>query len=451
MTYDLVIIGGGPAGYVPAIRAVQLGLRTALVEESAIGGTCLNRGCIPTKALAATADLLRTAGSAAKFGLEGSLALNYQAVARRRDMVVARLRKGVEARLAAVGVEVFNGHGTLRGSGCVAVDGRELRSRFVLLAAGSSPALPGPFRDGGFDTSDEALSWSVLPESLLVIGGGVIGCEFASIFRTFGVPVTIVEMLPSILPGIDSDVKQVVHSALARSGVRILTGARAVKAQKSGSGCTLDLEDGTSLQGSCILVAAGRTPRLDGSGLREAGVDMTPKGITVDENLRTSLPGVYAAGDATGRWQLAHAGSAQGICAVETMVSGTCSSVAADAMPACIFTNPEVATVGPGEDEWKARGVPVSVRCSRYIANGRAVGLNETEGFVKVIVRESDGVVVGVQVVGKDASSLVGEASLAVSSGIAGAALGRIVHPHPTLTELFMEAGEAFGPGAIHG
>jgi dihydrolipoamide dehydrogenase len=451
MTYDLTVLGGGPAGYVPAIRAAQLGFRAVVVEEADLGGTCLNRGCIPTKALAATAEVLRTSKSASRFGLDGVLSLNYPAVARRRDMVVTRLRKGVEARLGSLGVDVVRGHGTLRGEGCLEVDGRELRSRFVLLAPGSSPALPGPFRGGGFETSNEALAWSALPDDLLIIGGGVIGCEFASIFGAFGVKVTVVEMLPSILPGLDADVKQVIHSALARSGVRILTGAAAVKATRSESGCRLELADGTALEASRMLVAAGRVPRLEGCGLEEAGVEFSPRGIAVDESLRTSLRGVFAAGDVTGKWQLAHAGSAQGLSAVESMFSGASHPVDPDAMPACIFTSPEVATAGPGEDELRTRGVAVNVRYARYIANGRAVGLNETEGFVKIIAREGDGVVVGVQIVGRDASSLIGEAALAVASGVTGTRLGEVIHPHPTLTELFMEAGEAFGPGSIHG
>jgi len=451
MDYDLAILGGGPAGYVPAIRAAQLGMRTVLVEEADVGGTCLNRGCIPTKALAATAELLRSSRAAARMGLGGTLSVDYPAVVRRRDMVVSRLRKGIENRLAAIGAEIVRGHGILRGEGCLVVDGREIRSRFVLLAPGSVPSMPGPFRASGFDTSNEALAWTSLPESLIVVGGGVVGCEFASILGTFGVAVTIVEMLPSILQGLDPDVRQIVHSSLVRSGVRILTGKAAVKASRTDARCSVELADGTVLEAEGSLVAAGRLPRLEGCGLDEAGVQVGRSGIAVDEFLRTNLRGVYAAGDATGRWQLAHAGSAQGLAAVAGMYSGRPVQVREDSMPACIFTSPEVATVGPAEEEWKARGVPVVSHCSRYIANGRAVGLNETEGFVKLISRADDGILVGVQIVGRDASSLVGEACLAVSLGVRASRIGEIVHPHPTLSELFAEAGDAFGPGSIHG
>jgi dihydrolipoamide dehydrogenase len=258
-------------------------------------------------------------------------------------------------------------------------------------------------------------------------------------------------MLPGILPGVDSDVRKIVHSALVKSGVKIHVSSRAVSAARGEGSARVVLEDGTEVVGSVLVVAAGRVPNTADLGLTGSGVAFTPKGITTDDRMMTSVEGIYAAGDVTGRWQLAHAGSAQALLAVDSMFRPGHRALAPDAMPGCIFTSPEVATVGPGEDEWRQRGVPVRVEYARYIANGRAVGLNETEGFVKLVARESDGVLVGVQIVGRDASSLVGEASLAVTLGIRASALGQVVHPHPTLSELFMEAGEAFGDGSIHG
>ncbi len=447
---DLTVLGGGPAGYVPAMRAARSGMSVVLVEEAQLGGTCLNRGCIPTKTLVATAELLRQSRAAARLGLTGSLQLDYPAAARRRDSVVARLRKGVEAGLKQAGVEVVQATGRLLGPGAVMAGDREIRSRFVLLAPGSVPAMPGPFRSGGFEDSDDALAWGTLPGSLLIVGGGVIGCEFAAIFSAFGVPVTIVEMLPSILPGIDADLSSLVHASLTKSGVRVLTGVTASSAERSDSGCRLSLADGQVLEAGHMLVATGRRPRLDGMGLAEAGIALGPGGIVVDEYLRTSLPGVYAAGDATGKWQLAHAGSAQGICAVRSMSGAGGAPVNPDAMPACVFTFPELATVGPGEEEWRSRGIPVRASQSRYIANGRAVGMNETEGFVKLIARESDGVLVAARIAGRDASSLIGEAVLAISAGVAASDLASAIHPHPTLSELVQEAAEGFEGGAIH-
>jgi dihydrolipoamide dehydrogenase len=449
---DLLVIGGGPAGYIPAIRASQLGKSVVLVESENLGGTCLNRGCIPTKTLAATAGLLRQARNCGKFGLSGGLDLDYPGVARRKNMVVGRLRKGIEAHLAHLGVQVVRGRGVLRGPGIAEVDGEEYAADTVLLSPGSLPLVP-PFLDvPGILTSTEVLEWEALPESLVIIGGGVIGCEFASILGTFGVKVTVVEMLPGILPGVDADVSSVVARALSRSGVEILTGNGTTSVEISPGEARVALSDGTVVTAEKVLAAIGRRARTAEMGLEQAGVKLDSRGcITVDQHSRTNLPGVYAAGDATGIWWLAHAGSAQGLAAVHHAFGADDRTVNPDCMTGCIFTCPEVATVGPGEDEWKRRGVSVRTGTARYIANGKAVGMNETDGFVKIISREDDDTVVGVQIVGADASSLVSGAVLAVNSRIRARDWARFVHPHPTLSELLMEGSEALGTGAIHG
>jgi len=449
--YDLIVIGGGPAGYVPAIRGAQLGRHVAVIEEDLLGGTCLNRGCIPTKTLVASAKLFRQANTAKRFGLDGKLSMSWESLAKRKTTVVTRLRKGVEARLSSLGIELYTGHGILKGSGTVEVEGRELNSENVLLSPGSVPLLPGPFSSDGVLTSTDVLDWSTLPESLIVVGGGVIGCEFSAIFSTFGVKVTIVEMLPEILPGIDSDVKQIVHKSLARSGVSILTGNGAESVFVSPVESAVTLSDGTECRAEKLLAAIGRKARTDDLGLNEAGVELTDRGIATDQHQRTNLPGVYAAGDATGLWQLAHAGSAQALAAVDHMFGDGSRRVNPDAMSGCIFTFPEIATVGPGEDEWRGRGVDVRIGIARYIANGKAVGMNEADGFIKIITRTLDDVVIGVQIVGADASSLVGSAAMAVNLGVTSRSIGKMVFPHPTLSEIFMEACEALGDGAIHG
>jgi len=449
--YDLVIIGGGPAGYIPAIRAAQMGKKVAVLEEESLGGVCLNRGCIPTKTLIASTSLLRQAASAKRFGLTGELSFTWEALAKRKDLVVRRLRKGIEAHFRGLGIELIAEHGTLGGPGLVRTETRELQSEYILLAPGSKPLLPGPFAVEGVQTSRDVLSWESLPESLIIIGGGVIGCEFASIFSTLGVKVTIVEMLPDILPGVDSDVTEVVSRSLRKAGVDIRTGSPASSVKADADSASVLLEDGTDISADRLLVSIGRTPRLEGMGLLEAGIELNRYGIVTDDCLLTNLPAVYAAGDVTGKWQLAHAGSAQGLAAVDHMFGDGTRKVDPDTMPGCIFTHPEIATVGPGEEEWQSRGVSVRTEFSRYIASGKAVGMNETDGFVKLIAREDDGRLIGVQIVGADASSLVGEAVIAINSGIPAESIGRMVHPHPTLSELFMEAGEVFGPGAIHG
>jgi dihydrolipoamide dehydrogenase len=448
---DLAIIGGGPAGYVPAIRAAQMGKSVAVVEEEDLGGTCLNWGCIPTKTLVASSELLSASREAGRFGLSGELELSYPSVARRRDLVVRRLRKGVEAHLKRLGVRVVRGHGVLRGPHAVDVEGRELAADNVLLSPGSRPLLPGPLSAEGVCTSREVLSWSELPASMIVVGGGVIGCEFASIMNAFGVRVTVVEMLPDILPGVDPDVTEVVRRSMSKRGIDFHLQSAAEEVSVGDHGASVTLQDGRKLEGEKLLVAVGRTPRVDDLGLEEAGVEHGPEGIATDDGHMTSLPGVYCAGDATGRWQLAHAGSAQALAAVDCMFGNGTRRVDPDAMPACIFTSPEVATVGPGEEECRRRGIEVDTGIARYIANGKAVGMNRPTGFVKLVSRAEDGVVTGVQIVGADASSLLGEALMMVNAGVRARDVGRMVHPHPTLTEMFMEAGMSLGAGAIHG
>ncbi len=449
--YDLVIIGGGPAGYIPAIRAAQLGRRVAVVEEELLGGTCLNRGCIPTKTLVASTTLLRQSRNSKKYGLEGSLSFSWDALSKRKDTVVKRLRKGVEAHFKHLGIDIYSTHAVIKNPGEVLAGDTLLETDYVLLSPGSLPLMPGPFSADGIQTSRDVLSWDTLPESLIVVGGGVIGCEFASIFASLGVGITIVEMLPSILPGIDDDIRQVVHRSLKRSGVKVLTGNAAKSVNVSGSGAEVELNDATQLSAERILVSIGRKARTDSLGLSSAGVEFSPAGIQTDKNGMTNLERVYAAGDVTGKWQLAHAGSAQALAAVDHMFGQGNRKVNPDAMPGCIFTSPEIATVGPGQEEWEKRGVQVRTAISRYIANGKALGMNETEGFVKIIARESDGIVIGVQIVGADASSLIGEAVMAVNLGVKASEIGEMIHPHPTLSELYMEAGESFGAGAIHG
>ncbi len=450
--YDLVVLGSGPAGYIPAIRAAQLNKKVAVIEKDIVGGTCLNRGCIPTKTLVASASLYRHAAMAKKFGLQGSLEFDYSSIARRKDMVVTRLRKGVEAHFSHLGIEIIRGHGDIRTADTIDVEGRGIHSRNILLSPGSVPMIPGSMDQPGVLTSRELLAMDTLPESLIIIGGGVIGCEFASIMASFGVKVTIVEMLPKILPGVDADVAAVVHKALKRAKVKIHTGQPAEGINITKDEASVTLGDGTVLTSSKLLVAIGRKSRTNDSGFEAAGLQMDSRGnIITDSSNKTNLPGVYAAGDATGKWQLAHAGSAQGIAAVHHMFDAPPRKINADAMSGCIFTFPEVAMVGPGEDEWKERGVSVKTSTSRYIANGKAVGMNETEGFVKLICKEQDDTIIGVQAVGADASSLIGWAVMAVNAGITAADAASYIHPHPTLSELFMEASEGMGYGAIHG
>ncbi len=449
--YDLAVIGGGPAGYVPAIRAAKYGKKVIVIEEDEIGGTCLNYGCIPTKTLIASTSLLRHAAAAKRFGLEGNLTFSWEHLARRKNRVVSRLRKGIELHFRNMGITLLREHGIIKERDLVVAGGEEINTSNIILAPGSLPFMPGQLGIEGTLNSTDVLDWTELPESLIIVGGGVIGCEFASIFAALGVSVTIVEVLPDILPGIDADVTEVIRKSLTRNRIKILTGNGAESVDIADNSASVMLSDSTELSADSLLVAIGRKPRISDLGLEDSGVEFTKNGITADEYQMTNLPGVYTSGDVTGKWQLAHAGSAQALVAVNHMFADGKRTINPDMMSGCIFTSPEIATVGPGEDEWKQRGIAVHCEYSRYIANGKAVGMNETEGFIKLIARDSDNVVVGVQIVGADASSLVGEAVIAVNAGVRAEQIGEMIHPHPTLSELFMEAGEAFGAGSIHG
>lgn len=449
--FDLTVIGGGPAGYVPAIRAAQYGKEVLVIEEDEIGGTCLNYGCIPTKTLVASTSLLRHAATAKRFGLEGELTYSWEQLLGRKNRVVKRLRKGIEQHFRNMGITLLREHGTIKDSKLVIAGGKEIDTENIILAPGSVPFMPGQLGIEGTLTSTDVLDWTELPESLIIVGGGVIGCEFASIFAALGVSITIVEMLPDILPGIDADVTEIVRKSLEKSRIKILTGNGAESVDVSNKSASVTLSDETVVSAESLLVAIGRKPRLSDLGLEDAEIDFTKNGIIADKHQMTNLPGVYTAGDATGKWQLAHAGSAQALVAVDHMFADGKRTIDPDMMSGCIFTHPEIATVGPGQDEWEKRGVGVHCEYSKYIANGKALGMNETQGFIKLIARDSDNIVIGVQIVGADASSLVGEAVIAVNAGIRAEQIGEMIHPHPTLSELFMEAGEAFGAGSIHG
>ncbi len=376
----------------------------------------------------------------------------YAAIAKRKDYVVSRLRKGIEAHFNNLGIEIVRGHGILKSADLIDVEGRELFADNILLSPGSVPMMPGFLNQEGILTSKDLLELDTLPESIIIVGGGVIGCEFASILSAFGVKVTIVEMLPKILPGVDTDVAAVVEKALKKAKVKIHTGQPAQSVTITPSEASVTLPDGTVLTAQKLLASIGRKSRTENCGFSSAGLHIDDRGnIVTDDNNLTNLPGVYAAGDATGKWQLAHAGSAQGIAAVHHMFGAAPRKASADAMSGCIFTFPEVSMVGPGEDEWKKRGVAVKTSTSRFIANGKALGMNETEGFVKLVCREEDDIIIGVQAVGVDASSLIGWAVMAVNAGIKASDAAGFIHPHPTLSELFMEASEGMGYGSIHG
>lgn len=453
--WDLVIIGAGPAGYVGAVRAAQMGARVVVVDEGQVGGTCLNRGCIPTKALAATAEVLNTVRRASDFGIEvGEVRIDFPKALARQRQVVERLRRGILFLFKKHGVTQISGTARFLDPHRVAVteaSGAEtiLLADRVLIATGSRPTVPAAFDYDGdrVITSDEALSLPELPQSLLILGGGVIGCEFASFFATLGTKVTVLELMPSILPLLDREVAGAVHSSLKKRGVTLLTGVKAVAVAKRPEGVELTLDNGTVLQAERLLVSVGRRANTDGLCLEAAGVSVTNRGeIPVDDRLHTNVPHIAAAGDVTaGRFKLAHVASHEALVAVESLL-GRDSRIDYRAVPAAVFTSPEAAGVGLTEEEARAQaeqsGEELQVGKFSFVASGKALAGGDYEGFVKVVAG-AGGRLYGVHIVGPHASDLIPEAVLALQAGLGLDALTHAIHAHPTLAETVWEAASA--------
>jgi dihydrolipoyl dehydrogenase len=450
--YDLAVIGSGPGGYVSAIHAARLGAKVAIVEQKASewGGTCLNWGCIPTKALIQSAEVLAAVRRAGEFGvkLPGEPQVDWPAMQARKDKVVSSLRQGVQGLLKANGVEMIVGRGRLAGATRVAVDGRELDARHVLLAPGSLVALPPvPGADQAL-TSDTILGISEIPARLVVIGGGVVGMEFAGIFSQLGSRVTVVEMLDQLLTPLDPDVAGRFQQLMAKRGVEFHLSAKVEAVERSGGGFKVRSSAG-ELEADQVLVATGRRPNTADLGLEEAGVAMDRAAIKVDAHLRTSAEGVWAIGDATAISMLAHTASYQGEIAVTNALAEKRISADYSAIPACVYTDPEIAFVGLSEAQARAAGQEVKVGSFPFSALGRAQVLGETAGLVKV-VSDGSGYLLGVTIMGPRATDLIAEAVLALHQGLTAAELAHAVHAHPTLPEAIAEAALDVEGRAVH-
>jgi dihydrolipoamide dehydrogenase len=458
----VLVLGGGPAGYVAAGRAAQLGAAVTVVEEREIGGTCLNRGCVPTKAMVAGAARLRAARESAGFGvLTGEVGLDFSAFMARKDDVTAQLRDGVAHLLKARKVEVVAGHATLAGPGRLALhDGSVLEGDAVILASGSEPVRLGLFdwSDPRVMTSDELLRIDGLPASLLIVGGGVIGCEFASVFAALGTEVTVVEMLDQLVPGEDKRVGRTLQQAFKKAGIEVLlkTAVEEVAADAgatdAGAGLTLRLAGGRELTAERVLVAVGRRAVSAGLGCEEAGVRVDERGFVVtDQTLRTSLDGVFAAGDVAGPPLLAHWAYHQGAVAAENAVTGSRLEYDRSIVPNCVYSSPEAASCGLTEDRAKAEGREVEVAHVRLNGISKAVIEGEPDGFVRIVCEPGGGRVLGASLVGPHVTELVHELALAARAGVTLADVAATIHAHPTLAEAVGEAAMgAFGRG-VHG
>lgn len=445
MKADIIIIGAGPGGYECAVKAAKEGLQVIVIEEKHVGGTCLNEGCIPTKCFCRNAEVLENVRDAARYGLSaGEAALDLQQVVRRKDEVVSKLAAGIHTLLKAPGITLVEGKARFVDAHTVAVGGEEYRADNVVIATGSvTRMLPIPGTDNPkVVTSTGMLSLEQVPRRLCVIGGGVIGLEFASIFRTFGSEVTVVEFCKEVLPNFDKDVAKRLRLALKKRGIAFKTGAAVTSIEEGADGSAVVHFDEKGKSGDTeadlVLMAVGRGANVSSLNLADIGVAFTPRGITVDDNMCTNVSGVYAVGDVNGRVQLAHAATYQGYRALNHM-QRRADDICFDIIPAAVFTLPEVASAGLTEEQCTERDITYKVHKSFYRANGKALAMDADDGLVKLLA-DAEGHLLGAHILGAHAADLIHEAALLMKLGGTVGQMAEAIHAHPTLSELLPAA-----------
>ena len=456
--YDVVIIGSGPGGYVAAIRAGQLGLRTAIIEREAVGGVCLNWGCIPSKSLLKNAEVLSLLRNAQNFGITfDNLQYDLGKAMSRSRQVSERLVNGVQFLLKKNKVDLIRGEGHIADAGKVIVqpDGQQLETKNIIIATGSHPrTLPGlEFDSEVVISSYDALKLTEVPQKLVVIGGGAIGVEFAYFYKAYGSEVTIIELLSHILPNEDEEISAILEKSLSAYGIEILTGCSVQEITKQNGKGMVRFTSPTgekTIEGDKALIAIGVVGNSEGLGLERLGIKPEKSFINVNEKMVTSVEGVYAIGDVTGPPLLAHVASAQGVLAVETIAGHETTDLIYDDMPRATYCHPQVASLGLTEAQAKERGFKVKVGKFPFLGNGKAIALNDFEGMVKFVVDEEFGELLGAHIIGPEASELLSEIGVAKQLEYSAADIAKTVHAHPTLSEAIMEAALAAGDGAIH-
>ena len=464
--YDLAVIGSGPGGYVAAIRASQLKMRVAVVERDQPGGVCLNWGCIPSKALLNSAETMESIRGAAKeHGIEvGEVRFDFKRVIARSREAADKLSKGVRFLLRKNKIDYVEAQGAITGPHTVALTpvagkpappAEAIEAERILIATGSGERLFAGMAVGdGVMTSKEALLHDRLPQSIVIIGAGAIGLEFGYFYQAFGAKVTIVELEKQVLPGFDAEVAEELRKSFVKRGVTVMLGHGYKSMARKGAGWTVTLDAGgtaKTVEAEAVLVAVGRGPLSRELGLEKAGIAIERGGfIKIDDSFRTSCPSIYAIGDVARPPLLAHKASAEGVAAVEIMAGVREPGFDLLSIPGCIYCEPEVATVGLSEAEARAKGLEVKVGRMPFRANGKAVAVNQTEGFVKIVASKQYGEVIGCQIIGHHATDLISEVVLGKTLETTTAELGKSVHPHPTLSEAIMEAALAAEGEAIN-
>jgi dihydrolipoamide dehydrogenase len=454
-SYDIIVLGGGPGGYVAAIKAAQLGGKVALIEKEVVGGICLNHGCIPTKTLLKNAKVYKTIKHASEYGvvLGGDVSFDWSLMLKRKDSVVRRLTTGVSGLLKKNGVDVISGFGKVLSTTKVEVNGEVFETKNLILATGASPIIPPiPGLKEAYEnkfavTSRELLAIKDAPKKLVIIGGGVIGVEFATIFSSLGSDVTIIEKLDGILPMMDDDIRSQYQKILKREGIKIYVNAEVKSVKDHEVTYQLEGKDETVVADT-ILVSVGMRP--NSAGLEVLNLKMDRAAVVTDEHLETSVKGVYAIGDLNGKYMLAHVASAEGIVAAEYIMGKKDASMRYDRVPNAVYGSPEVASVGMTEKEVKEKGLAYKVSTFPLQASGKALADNEKDGFVKLIVSEKYKEILGAHILSYGASDLIAE--LGVTMTLEGTAheIAHTIHPHPTLSEIIMEAAHGAVDKPIH-
>ncbi len=460
MNTDLIVIGGGPGGYVAAIRGAQLGLNVVIVEKNELGGTCLNTGCIPTKTLFKDAQVLNYFNHAEEYGIKvDKYGLDLEKVQKRKKKIIKTLTSGVKGLLKANKVIIEKGEAKLISKDSVEIklyDGSKkiIKGKNILIASGSKSSKP-PIKGAdleGVVTSKEALEMTTLPKKIVIVGGGVIGIEFAGILNEFGSDVTIVEFLDSIIPMADKEVSSSLTRLLNKRGIKIVVSSKVEEIYKTDEELIVEISkngETTKLDCNNVLISTGRELDIEGLNLEGLGIRYDKKGIKVDENYCTSIPGIYAIGDVIGGVMLAHVASEEGKVAVERIV-GEKTSVDYNLVPNSIFTFPEVSTVGLSEEEVKDKKLDYVVSKFQFSGNGKALTMNDSEGMVKIIASKDKTTIYGVHIIGPNASDLIHEAVVAMKAMLTVEEVASIMHGHPTLSEAFLEASMGILDKAIH-
>ena len=456
--YDLIVIGSGPGGYVAAIRAGQLGLKTAIIEKEELGGVCLNWGCIPSKSLLKNAEIVSYFKRADEFGLKmDNFHADYSVAIDRSRKVVDRNTKGVAFLLKKNEVDLIQGAGKITGIGKVEVapDGNVIEAKNIIIATGARPRSipPLPIDGDKIITSRESIVLSDLPESIVIVGGGAIGVEFAYIYKMYGVQVTIVEMLPRLVPNEDEDISAQLERAFKRARIDFMTGAGVTGIDTSGAGVKVMVDiDGASQTLECdkVLVAIGIQPNVEDLGLETVGIATDRTGITVDEKMSTNLPGIYAIGDVNGKLPLAHVASAQAMVAVETIAGLDTQPLDYTYMPKATYCMPQIASFGLTEAQAREQGKDIKVGTFNVQANGKALAMGENFGLVKLVVDAKHGELLGGHMIGPEVTELLGELSMTRMLEGTVLELGSTVHPHPSISEMLKEAALGAQGRTIH-